>query len=239
MKRVFVLSFSLFLLSVCSVRAGLMEVSKEGDIIWSVLSYEDSLLTPPVQNEIKVEKIAKKTALNTDTISLKKNAEQVIIEVEEDNEKKSLELTNWQESLVEISERSEFEKIAIKSVDNEFVIEQKNVKAITEFPIKIDAKSAQISIVTKTGDKYLFILPLEAVQTAIRSHTIDSLTQKDILLQEKDENLVYKIQGERRIPIFNFYTHKEPVEVLVSSVNGEIVSDTTPVWLKALNVLFG
>lgn len=239
MKRVFVLSFSLFLLSVCSVRAGLMEVSKEGDIIWSVLSYEDSLLTPPVQNEIKVEKIAKKTALNTDTISLKKNAEQVIIEVEEDNEKKSLELTNWQESLVEISERSEFEKIAIKSEDNEFVIEQKNVKAITEFPIKIDAKSAQISIVTKTGDKYLFILPLEAVQTAIRSHTIDSLTQKDILLQEKDENLVYKIQGERRIPIFNFYTHKEPVEVLISSVNGEIVSDTTPAWLKVLNVLFG
>ena len=240
MKKIVFLTtlFLLFYISGASVDASLLVVTKEGEVVWNVLSQEDSIeLGIPKHSEIGVSKIAD-SDVKVDVVYLRKDNEKASLVVEVQDQKKELTVTNWGRDLVEIEERPEFQKVKIGIVDDQFSLEQKGVIALTEYPVTIDIKTAEFSVTTPSGDRFIAILPFGAVESALRAKLISGLPGGKIFLNEQERELYYLIKGEKSINFFNVFTYSFGVTTKVSALTGEIISIDNPEWLRFLGFLF-
>jgi hypothetical protein len=239
----FTLIFLLFcFLTPPSVNAGLVLIDKQGEIVWRVLSSQDYIaLGIPKRETIEVKELAEKTTPSSDAkISLKRSGEKVFLNVESEGEEKELDVTNYEEELVEIEERGESQTVRIGVLDEKFSIEQRGVIALTHFPINIDSKSAELSVVTPSGARFLSMLPYGAVESVLRARVINKLTEdRKINLSEGDRGeLLYTISGFRLIDVFDILSYPVDVTVKVSASTGEIVNIDQPLWLKVFGFIF-
>lgn len=234
-KLLFALIFlGLFFLSATFAKAALVTVDEKGEVVWKVLSYQDQLaLSVPEKGEMEIKKIAAKASSNN-SITLKKEDGKVLLGVGENGEK--LDVTDWNDDLVEIEERGDVKKIKISLQDNKFAIEQDGAVALTEFPINVDPKENELSLVTDSGSIFLSVLPREAAETALRSRFINRLVQEKMEVSQRELGVLsYMVNGEKVINIFNITDYAIPVKAYVSTSTGEILFVDQPTWLK----LFG
>jgi hypothetical protein len=149
------------------------------------------------------------------------------------------DVTNWQESLVEIEERGEAKKATIGVSGEQFAIEQAGITALTDFPITIDPQANELSLTTPSGSIYLAVLPAEAVESALRSRFLNRLPEKRIFIKEEEVGtLAYTIAGEKVVDIFGILEYKIPVVARVSASTGEILNVDGPEWFKIFGFLF-
>lgn len=232
----------LFFLSSSVVAASLVTVKNDGEIVWAVLSSQDEVaLEIPRRDFLEVKDISAGTKPSSDVkISLTRTTDGVLLKVESDLEEKELDVTGYSDGLVEIEERAQSRQVRIGLDQDKFSIEQEGVVALTEFPLMIDSESAELSVVTISGTKYLSVLPLQAVESTLRSQVINRFSrgQRIPLVEGEHGELTYVIQGHRSINIFNLFNHKVPVSTYVSASTGEILSVDQPTWLKILGFLF-
>jgi hypothetical protein len=242
MKNV-VIGFSgllLLLLFPQSVGAsGLVTIDKAGQVVWNVLSSEDPKdlqITEP--GDVSVKQIAQLGNQTNASITLKKKDGQVSLEVLSDSGKKEIDVSDWQQNLVEIEERPEVQKLSIGLSGGKFSLKQGSIVALTDLPIDVDAKLARLSVQTSTGTRFVSILPRQAAYSLLQAKYISELNSSMELKESSDTNIVYHISGERVINLFNVYNYRVPVDGEVSASTGEIVSVNEPIWLKVIGFIF-
>lgn len=232
--------FVLFISITFPARASLITIDRRGNIIWKVLSSEESIeLEIPKRDYLEVKDVAAEIPDPEATISLAKVDGKVRLQVSTKSKDVNLDVTNYKDEIIEIEERPEIERVTIGVEDDKFTIEQKGVVAVTKFPINIDPQVAALTLETPSGFKYLSILPREAVDIVLRSSIINRIKAEDKLkLSEEEDGLSYKVEGDKEIDLFNIFKYSFSIEVKVSASTGEITSIEKPTWMKILGFLF-
>lgn len=227
--------FFLFFLGSSFADASILSINKDGEIVWKVLSEQDGVdLEVPVHSYIEVKKAGEESVDPKSSVELSKNGDKISLYVLKDNEKRQIDITSHNTDLIEVEERAEIQKISIGIKDDKFSLKQRGFFALTEFPIKIDPVSARLSIGTNSGDRFLSILPYEAVQGVLRTKLISRVDDNTLEIIEENRELQYSFSGEKVFNIFNFYEYAIPVSLKVSATTGETVLIEGPDWYKVI-----
>jgi hypothetical protein len=220
------------------VKAEIVTLKENGEVIINVLSYEDSLGVP------KKESLEIKDVLNStegrDQILLAKENDEYKLNVVSSGGEKELNVTNISGDLIEIKERPSVKNLKIGLIDGSFYLEEGGILAKTVFPINVDSKNAEISVKTESGEHYIAVSPVDAYQYCLRARNITKLRNEDILITERKLGEVsYEIPGEKTLNFFGLMNYDIPVKVSVSTLTGEITNLETEMWMKVLNFFFG
>jgi len=234
----FIIGLFILLLSSSNANASLLVVKKNGEVTWNVLSEEDTALGIPTHSYLEVKKAGEVTPSSTSVITLSKKNDKISLFVDSGNEKRELDVTNWQEDLLEIEERAEVQKLKINLNEGKFSLEQKGIIAVTDYPLTIDSKSAELSLVTPSGERFVSIFPLEAVEAVLRTKLITKAVNPKIEIVEKERELQYIISGEKVFNILGIYEYSIPITSYISASTGEILSVDSPTWFKYVKFLF-
>ena len=237
--------FSLFLISLFFVfsstaKAELITLRKDGKIILNVLSYQDSFGVVKNESlEIKDVLSSNESEVN-EKILLANDEGEYKLNIVSNEGNKELNVTNINGDLIEIEERPSVRNLKIGLKDGNFYLEEGGIVAVTNFPISIDSKNAEISIETQSGEHFIAISPVEAYQYVLRAKDISKLTDENIQITERNlGEITYEIPGEKTLNFFGLMNYDVPVKVSVSTLTGEITNLDTEVWMKVLNFLFG
>ena len=237
---IFFLALGLNILFTKIISASLLIIDKDGEIVVNVLSEEDDItLQIPDRELIAVKDVATGEVDEDTRVTLTKGNDGVMLNILGGQQGRSLDVTNYQDSVVEIEERPRVEKIAISVSGDKFLINQRNVTAQTSYEIDIDPKSAGLTLKTPSGLRFLSILPREAIDTVLRSKLINRFTKENSLtIEEMDAELAYRVDGERVFDLFNVFEYSLPVTTKISATTGEIISIDSPKWLRFVAFLF-
>jgi hypothetical protein len=235
-----VLVLGLNALYIKNIYASLLTISKDGEIVVNVLSEEDDItLQIPDRELVMVKETVTGGSSEDARVTLTKGEGGIRLSVLGGQQERSLDVTNYQDSIVEIEERPEIERIAISVLGDKFLIKQRNVAAQTNYEIDIDPKSAGLTLKTPSGLRFLSILPREAIDTVLRSKLINRFTKENSLtIEEMGAELAYKVDGERKFNLFSVFEYSLPVSTRISATTGEIMSIDSPKWLRFVAFLF-
>lgn len=232
------LAFFLFIFE-NTANASLILIEKNGDLTWNVLSEQDALnLETPKYSSLELKKIADENIGNTSSVSLKKTAEGITLSVDSENTKKEMNISDFSEEIIEIEGRPELKRIGIYSEEGNFVLKQSGVKAKTQFPLTVDAKTANLYLSTMSGNKYLSIMPYDAVVNLLRAKLLSSLPEKTIEIVEINRELQYKIEGQKTFSLFDIFKYNLPLTAYVSASTGEVLDVEAPGWFKVIRLFF-
>ena len=228
----------LFFVAASSVEASLLVIDKDGTVTWKVLAEESNSIEIPKSSGLSVREVVNTKPSEDAQVILKKDGEKISLVVLGESGNKELDVSGWKDDLVEIEERPEIQTVKIGIDDGKFSLEQKGIVALTDFPINIDAKTAKISVLTESGDRFVSILPYQATEGVLRSRLVTNLSGDKIYLIEQERELAYAIDAVKEINFFNIYKYPFPIKTYVSASTGEIISVDQPAWLRVLGFLF-
>lgn len=226
---------ALFFVFLLPVKASYVTVTKDGEAVVKVLAEH----AEKDGSTIKVTKLAENAVSATPEVSLKKEKDTVQMVVTNADGTKELHVPDKTDTLLEIEERPETQKIAIGIQADQFFLREKNYIALTSLPLTIDAQSAHLVAEGQSGDILLSILPMEAAEAALRSGIITKITDNTMELLEEEKSLQYKISGEKVFSLLHVYDYKVPVDAYVSVSDGSITKVDSSTWYRLVNFLVG
>ncbi|OGM61565.1 hypothetical protein A3A52_02870 [Candidatus Woesebacteria bacterium RIFCSPLOWO2_01_FULL_39_14] len=239
LKTSFVIGFFVLLLSPSFVSASLLVVKNDGEVTWNVLSEEDNLaLDIPTHSYLEVKKAAEVAPSPTSVVTLSRQNGKISLLVDSGNERRELDVTNWQEDLLEIEERAETQKLKVGIEGEKFSLEQEGIIALTSFPVTVDSKTANLSVQTSSGQKFLSIFPREAVDALLRTKLVNKIVNPRIEVVEENRQLQYVVAGEKVFNILGLLDYSIPITSYISASTGEILSIDSPTWFKYVKFLF-
>jgi hypothetical protein len=237
-KKANIIFFIVVLLLISSsstTKASLLVIEESGKVTWKVLSEQDSVnLEIPTHSYIEVKKAGDSQPNENALVELSKTNGKVNLIVVTGDEKRQVEIGSTNGDLIEIEERPEIQKVNIGVKDGKFSLYQKGISALTDFPIKIDPETAKLTIATESGERFLSILPFQAVQGVLRSKLITRVDGNKLDIIEQERELQYSFSGQKVFNIFNLFEYSVPVSLKVSASTGETVSIEGPVWYKVI-----
>src|SRR5512135_2466164 len=214
MKKVLLGIFLTLLFSAftTTASASLLVIKSDGRVEWKVLSATDETsLSIPKHDSLGIEKAGNLAYDTKSTVTLAKNDGNVSLSVTTGDNTNKLDVTDWKENLIEIEEKPEAQKVAIAVKDGKFLLRQKGVAATTDMALTINSATSEMSVKTDTGEKYLSVLPYDAVQSFLRTKLVNRVEADKIQILEQKGELAYKIPGERVFNIFNLYSYSIPI----------------------------
>lgn len=118
--------------------------------------------------------------------------------------------------------------------------------AISAFPLNVDPKTGSLSVTTSKGEKVVAVLPDAAIKNMLASKVMSYVTSvpakgelastnKLVTLTQKDDLLVYEIDGVREYKLFGFIPLKSKVKAFVSAENGQVVKTEQSLLGRVLN----
>jgi len=118
--------------------------------------------------------------------------------------------------------------------------------ARSTFPLKLDKATGRLSVTTPKGEKVVTVLPDAAIKNMLASKVMSYVTSasasgelastnKLVILTEKDDVLVYEIDGVREYKLLGFIPLKSKVKALVSAENGQVVKTEQSLLGRILN----
>lgn len=243
-KIISIFSLACFILffSHSPAHAALLTLTLEGQTVWNVLSF-DSEFSPDVPNyqSLEVKNLAQASNPSPDaTIYLQQAGDRVQLTVESSEGKREADVTDYHQNIIEIEQVSQPQTVNISTQDNDFFINQNGVSAQTAFPIQINAQRRELSIKTRSGLKYLSVLPYDAVENTLKANLINRLEGNGVILLAENERgeLQYQISGLRVIEILNLFHYSIPVMASVSASTGQVLNVKQPIWFSVLGFLF-
>lgn len=240
MRKVLLLFFLLFFLYCFSkdTHASIATIKADGEVLINVLSVEDSALEIPKSESLEISEVAGYKEENSPSIALVKDQGKFLLTVGGGDSVQDLDVTDIDEEIIQIEERPKVERLAIKISDDKFLLQQDNLKAVTDYEIQVDPKIAGITLTTPSGFRFLSIFPKEAVATVLRAKIMNEVDDSIELTEGSDGVLSYIVSGERIINFFDLYKHRVPVKARVSASTAEVLSVEQPEWLRILGFLF-
>ncbi len=233
---IFIVFCLLFFVHLPSIHASYVTVSPEGKLIVKVLADQ----IEKDGSSLSVTKLAENTiTTKTPAVTLTKNNNSVQMVVTNSDGTKELSVPEKTDTLVEIEERPETQKISIGVQADQFFVRQKNYIALTHFPLTVDAQSAHLVAKGESGETLLTILPMEAAESTLRSGIVSKITDNTMELIDQDHGLQYKITGEKVFSLLHIYDYTVPVEAYVSVTDGSILRIDSSTWYRFMNFLVG
>lgn len=229
----FLLTFAVILPN--QVSASYATITDSGEAVVNVLSDEDN--QPSTTHKRMSLDISTPDTLPSDKVSLYPKDGHVEMNITNKSGNHNLSVSQ-DDTLLEIEERPATKKITIAYQNGLFVLSQNDFRALTQYPLTVDAKSAKLSVETETGQQFVGVLPVEAIDSAFRSGLIDRVADNNIVLIEDENQLTYKVTGTKIIDILSLYNYEIPVEAYVSASNGTILKINSETWYRFLNILF-
>lgn len=221
-----------------SVLASIITVDSSGGVLVNVLSEQDVALEIPRSDSLKVNELVGSGGGEKSSIALVRDDGRVKLTVDDNQASQTLDVTDISENVIEIEERPQTEKIAIKIENDKFQLIQEELTAITDYEIKVNPEIAGITLSTPSGFRFLSIFPKGAVETILRSKVMNKVNRSIELNEGSDGVLSYVISGERIINLFDLYEYSVPVKARVSASTAEVISIEQPEWLRILGFLF-
>ena len=240
LSKLALLVLFLFVVSTSSVHASLVVVEPSGRVVINVLADEDEVtLEIPQNEEVKVTNAVAYAPNSNSLVTLKKDGGAVVLSVESEDGKKTLDVSSYKDEVIQIEERPKTEKLSISVNGDKFNIEQDGLLATTKYEITVDSAKARVLLDTPSGKRFLSVSPKEAVQTLLRAKTLNNFSDTEIIIEETGGgDLIYRIDGKKMLNFFDFYEHPVDVTANVSVLTGEIVSVDQPPWLRVIGFLF-
>lgn len=217
--------------------ASFVVIEDSGEIVFNVLSEQDSIALGSRESTVKARKVGDEEVQES-TVRLSRSGGEVKLTVIENGLERDMNVTKMEGDLIEIEERPEVQKIAIGVKDDKFSLEQNGVIALTSFPLKIDAERAVLSVTTSRGEEFLNIMPYEAVKIALRTRLLTKVPKTGVEITESEGLLKYKVEGTKVFDFFGIYQYSIPVTAFISTSTGEIVSIDSSTWFKYLKFLY-
>ena len=219
--------------------ASVVSVDKNGNIVWNVLSAEDSLGVVKPQTLTVTSVSLANTAGSSAEISLSRLDGRVSLDVKDNGQNKSLDVSGLTGDVIDIEARPQVQSLKIGLLEDKFSLIQGDVIATTVFPISVDPKTASLSVLTDSGNRYILIFPRDAFSDAVRAKIISKLGQNGVsLLENAKGELNYHLSGVKTINIFNLATYDVPTTADISATTGEVLKIDQPVWYRLLSFLF-
>lgn len=217
-------------------KSALVVVSENGEIVWNVLSVTDF---KPQRESLKVTSVTKnETPSQEAVISFVREDGKTQLHVSNKGESKSTDVTGYKDEIIVIEETSPAKKLTILMQEEDFVIKQDQISAVTNFPITVNAKNKELSVLTPSGLRYIKVLPSDVLDNAYKADIIDTVLESAKLIEGVKGELEYQLSGEKNINLFNVMTINAPVNVSVSAISGEVINVEKPQWLRIFGFLF-
>ncbi len=226
----------LFVITAKNTKAKLLTVNNEGEVVWNVLSLQDEVWVDNEIEDFSVRQVTQVNSVGNELINISQKDGEVKLSVGSGESTKEINLDNTNQELIEIEERQATQKLLIGKRDGHFTIQQSGITVNTLLPIQINPKTAKLSLTTSSGENYLYVLPRDAIRSILRTKVITD-TKGDLELTEVNDSLVYKIPGEKVIPLLNLYNYSFAFDSYVSAQTGELVSVDAPTWYKIFGFL--
>ncbi len=166
---------------------------------------------------------------------------QIVRKVEDENGKE-VEMEDDELNELEEAVENELEDDDITlgpTADNKLSVTKNQVTAVTDFPLSIDVTTKQLIVTTPQGQKSVAILPDQAVQNLLATGIVNAIdtqntgtaTQDElgtfdgtVRLEIRNNEVIYKIDGEKTHSLLGFIPVTSPVTVFVSADTGLTVA---------------
>jgi hypothetical protein len=228
----FIFLFCFLFLGRAGVQASIVTIDKNGQVTVKVLAS---------RSDLSIKEIKEEEGTPSDSqVSLTRANGKIALSITSEEGERNIDISNLGGDLVEIEERPQVKNIKIGIDNGQFTISQEDVLALTTFPISIDPEEARVSLLTPSGQRFLSVFPKDALESGLRAKAMTKLKKgSKILIAEVDaRELVYELDGERTINLFNLVSLDIPVRATISAFTGEIVNVEQPAWLKVLGFVF-
>ncbi len=223
-----------------------------------------------VKNEVGNKKIETKEKLKNSEVEIKTTPEKIKSEIRQGNLRIKFEIENGKvkietkvkqgenetalkngtevEAIKEIEAELKKEDIKIATAPGQIALINKNVGALSNFPISIDPTTRQLTVTTPSGTKVVAVLPQQAIDNMLAAHVMDDVVSEKVnndlasipdLVKLETENgvLGYKVKGNKIHKLLGFIPIKTKVEAFVSAENGQVVQSTDSLLGRILNRL--
>lgn len=118
--------------------------------------------------------------------------------------------------------------------------------AISAFPLKVDQVTGALLVTTPKGEKIVAVLPDAAIKNMLASKVMSYVTSvpakgelastdKLVTLTQKNDLLLYEIDGVREYKLLGLIPLKSKVKAFVSAENGQVVKTETSLLGRILN----
>lgn len=227
----------LFLTCYKRADASIVTIGKTGEVKVNVLAAENVSGTEDVES-VKIAKSAIEMGEADMPVSLSRSNGKYMLSVAGKDGERNFDVSDYKDRILEIEERPSVKKIGISLSNNKFVIEQRGIRATTQYQINIEPKASRITVLTPTGYKFLTTLPSDALNILLKSKSISSLGENGTveITEDYNGNLIYQVNGIKRVGIKDLYMHDVPVSAKLLAGNGQVLEVDQPVWLKILSL---
>lgn len=235
--------FVIFLLLTSTVvsptYAAIVSVSNEGEMTMNVLPAQDDAALTPKPDYLKVTNVANTNTSEQSEIEVKNESGKVELVVNDGKEVHLADVTGYSDEIIEIEQRREPDRITISVSGDGFLLKEKNTKAYTSFPIKVDPEQRRISVETTSGEQYIAVLPSEALSQLVQGNVLNVIDGDYLIISEGEMGEVqYTIHGKRTLDILNIFQYEVPITAHISASSGEVLTVEQPVWLPIASFLF-
>lgn len=180
----------------------------------------------------------------------------VKVEFEIEDEKVKVKVTDRMGKELGVKEAAEVERgvelglavdgIKVSTGGAQLAVSKNNVGAVSNFPLTIDLTTNQLMVTTPKGTKVVAVLPDQAVSNMLKQGILNSVNTSTssvggipatTKLEEKNDVLVYEIEGTRSKRLFGFIPINTPVTIFVSAETGELAETEQSLLTSIINRL--
>lgn len=136
--------------------------------------------------------------------------------------------------------------IKIASSGGQVALVNKQVGALSAFPLSINPKTKELTVTTPAGTKVVTVLPEKAIGNMLAAYVMDYVVSEKVdnslasipalvKLEVKNGVLGYQIKGIKIHKLLGFIPIKTSVDVFVSAENGQVVESNQSLLGRILN----
>lgn len=141
----------------------------------------------------------------------------------------------------EIEQEFEDEGIEIASSSGGLLIKKNKRKALTRFPLSINPETNELVVTTPAGQKTVTVLPDQAVENMLSNSVLSGIDEdggeENIEIEERNDELVYKVKGEKDHKFLGFIPLKTAITAFVSAQTGELTAQEQSLLSRIISQL--
>jgi len=141
----------------------------------------------------------------------------------------------------EIEQEFKDDGIEVASSSSGLLIKKNNRRALTRFPLSINPETNELVVTTPAGQKTVTILPDQAVENILSKSVLSDVNEdeeeENVEIEERNDELVYKVKGEKDHKFLGFVPLKTAVTAFVSAQTGELTAQEQSLLSRIISQL--
>lgn len=139
----------------------------------------------------------------------------------------------------EIEDKLLEDGIEIATSSGGVVIKKNNRRARTQFPLSINPETNELIVTTPAGQKIVTVLPDQAIENMLSNSVLNDIDQEDgedsVEIETRNNELVYKIKGEKGHKFLGFIPLKTAITAFVSAQTGQLTAEQQSLFSRFID----